>query len=78
MEPSNVDLKQTVNLPKTDFPMKANLPQAEPKMLARWEEEDIYGQIRQVARGPAEVHPARRPAVRQRQHPPRARVQQDL
>ena len=30
--------------------MKANLPQAEPKMLARWEEEDLYGQIRAVAR----------------------------
>jgi isoleucyl-tRNA synthetase len=41
-----VDLKQTVNLPRTDFPMKANLPQAEPKLLERWEEEDLYGQIR--------------------------------
>ena len=30
------DLRTTLNLPKTDFPMKANLPQAEPKRLARW------------------------------------------
>ena len=40
------DWKDTFNLPKTAFSMKANLPQAEPKMLARWEREDLYGQIR--------------------------------
>jgi isoleucyl-tRNA synthetase len=45
-----VDLKQTINLPRTNFSMKANLPQAEPKMLARWAAEDLYGQIRKVAR----------------------------
>ena len=36
-ETTRVDLKSTINLPRTDFPMKANLPQNEPKMLARWE-----------------------------------------
>ncbi len=46
METPHVDLKQTVNLPKTAFSMKANLPQNEPKLLARWEEQDIYGKIR--------------------------------
>jgi len=46
MDPQNVDLKQTINLPKTAFPMKANLPQAEPKMLARWEKENLYARIR--------------------------------
>ncbi len=46
MNPAQVDLKQTLNLPRTDFPMKANLPTAEPKMLAKWEEEDLYAQIR--------------------------------
>ena len=46
MNPADVDLKQTINLPRTSFPMKANLPQAEPKMLARWEQEDLYAQIR--------------------------------
>src|SRR5690348_11049021 len=45
MESPNVDLKQTINLPKTSFPMKANLPQAEPKMLAREEEEKLYHKI---------------------------------
>jgi isoleucyl-tRNA synthetase len=39
---NDVDLKQTVNLPRTSFSMKANLPQAEPKMLARWAEQDLY------------------------------------
>ena len=31
-----LELKQTINLPKTSFSMKANLPQNEPKWLARW------------------------------------------
>ena len=37
MDPANVDLKQTINLPRTDFSMKANLPQMEPKLLAGWD-----------------------------------------
>ncbi|MDP9055029.1 MAG: class I tRNA ligase family protein, partial [Acidobacteriota bacterium] len=51
MNPENLDLKQTVNLPRTSFSMKANLPQAEPKMLARWYSEDLYNQIRQSRAG---------------------------
>ncbi len=46
-----LELKSTINLPKTDFPMKANLPQNEPKMLARWEEEKLYNRIRQARKG---------------------------
>ena len=46
MDSHNVDLKQTVNLPKTAFSMKANLPQTEPKMLERWEKEKLYEAIR--------------------------------
>jgi isoleucyl-tRNA synthetase len=45
MDVNQVDLKQTINLPKTSFSMKANLPQAEPKMIERWEKEDLYGKI---------------------------------
>ena len=45
------DYKTTINLPKTAFPMKANLAQREPQMLQRWEEQDIYGQIRRAAAG---------------------------
>src|ERR1043166_8843231 len=44
-----MDYKATLNLPKTDFPMKANLPQAEPRLLAWWEEIGIYKRLRQVA-----------------------------
>jgi isoleucyl-tRNA synthetase len=45
------ELKATINLPKTAFPMKANLPQNEPKMLARWEEMRIYERIREARKG---------------------------
>src|SRR5688572_925201 len=38
--------KDTVNLPRTEFPMKANLQTAEPVAIARWEAMDLYGQIR--------------------------------
>ncbi|MBB3764403.1 isoleucine--tRNA ligase [Sphingomicrobium lutaoense] len=43
--------KETVFLPKTDFPMKAGLPQKEPLILAKWEEEDVYGQLRKARAG---------------------------
>ena len=42
--------KDTVNLPRTDFPMKANLPTSEPETLARWAAMDLYGKIRARAR----------------------------
>ncbi len=41
-----LELKDTLNLPQTKFPMKANLPQNEPKWLEKWAQEDLYGQIR--------------------------------
>ncbi len=37
-----MNYKKTLNLPKTDFPMKANLPEREPEFLKFWEEKDIY------------------------------------
>jgi isoleucyl-tRNA synthetase len=46
-----VDLKATVNLPKTDFPMKANLPQNEPKMLEHWQKIRIYDLLRESRLG---------------------------
>jgi isoleucyl-tRNA synthetase len=46
-----LELKATINLPKTAFPMKANLPQNEPKMLARWEQMRIYERIRETRKG---------------------------
>ncbi len=46
-----MDYKPTLNLPKTSFPMKAELPIREPVMLARWESEDLYGRIRNARAG---------------------------
>lgn len=46
-----LDLKSTINLPRTDFPMKANLPQNEPRMLERWEQTRIYERIRAARKG---------------------------
>ena len=43
--------KDTVNLPRTDFPMKANLPTSEPETLARWAAMDLYGTIRASRKG---------------------------
>ena len=40
------DYRATLFLPATDFPMKAGLPEAEPKWLARWAEMDLYGKLR--------------------------------
>ena len=46
-----MDYKATLNLPKTAFPMKANLPKSEPEMLAWWESFGIYKRVRQAAAG---------------------------
>lgn len=45
------DWKDTLNLPRTDFPMKANLPTTEPAAIARWEDMDLYGAIRAARAG---------------------------
>ena len=39
------DFNATLNLPKTDFPMRAGLPAREPEMLKRWEELDVYNEM---------------------------------
>jgi isoleucyl-tRNA synthetase len=46
-----MDYRQTLNLPKTDFPMKANLAKREPDILKTWERENIYRQLIQWAKG---------------------------
>ena len=51
MESAKVDLKKTVHLPRTDFPMKANLAQLEPKLLAHWDEMRLYDRIRESRAG---------------------------
>jgi isoleucyl-tRNA synthetase len=46
-----MDYKSTLNLPDTQFPMKANLVKKEPETLQRWEKEDLYGSIRKASLG---------------------------
>lgn len=45
-----MDYKATLNLPRTDFPMKANLPQREPEMLAWWQQERLYERLQETGK----------------------------
>ena len=47
----SVDYKATVFLPKTEFPMRANLPEREPKILARWQEIKLFQRLRKESNG---------------------------
>ncbi|MBI4432891.1 MAG: isoleucine--tRNA ligase [Candidatus Omnitrophica bacterium] len=51
MSDSKTDYKKTLQLPKTNFPMKADLPQREPLLLERWNGEDLYHKVRQARHG---------------------------
>ena len=42
---NTVDYKDTLNLPKTDFPMRAGLPKREPEWLERWEKMGVYDRL---------------------------------
>ena len=50
-EATALDLKKTINLPKTKFAQKANLPQTEPVRLQKWAQMDLYNLIRQARAG---------------------------
>ncbi|MDO8488770.1 MAG: isoleucine--tRNA ligase [Candidatus Omnitrophota bacterium] len=58
MKADNPGYKDTLNLPKTDFPMKADLPKREPLMLENWYKTDLYGLIRKkpAAKGKYVLH----------------------
>ena len=45
------DYKDTIFLPKTEFPMRAGLPQREPEILQSWEEMDLFARQREAAAG---------------------------
>lgn len=49
--PDKDQYRDTVFLPKTDFPMRGGLPQKEPEILAQWAKMDLYGQMRKAAKG---------------------------
>ena len=46
-----MDYKETLNLPETDFPMRANLVKREPEILAQWEKDNVYTSIREKLKG---------------------------
>ncbi|HZG75151.1 MAG TPA: class I tRNA ligase family protein, partial [Paenibacillus sp.] len=46
-----MDYSKTLNLLQTDFPMRGNLPTAEPAMQARWAEMDVYEEVRKARAG---------------------------
>ncbi len=46
-----MDYKETLNLPKTDFQMRAELPKREPETLKSWEDSGLYGKIMEAGRG---------------------------
>src|ERR1700691_1254421 len=46
-----LELKKTLNLPKTEFPMKASLPQNEPKQLLAWQDSNLYERILEARQG---------------------------
>src|SRR5271154_7075945 len=52
-KPGSKALKSTLNLPQTTFPMKANLPENEPKRLQTWQQQHLYAQIRAARAGAA-------------------------
>ena len=45
------EYKDTLNLPKTEFAMKANLPNKEPELLNYWEEIDLYTKLKEKGKG---------------------------
>jgi isoleucyl-tRNA synthetase len=45
------DYSKTLNLPKTDFPMRAGLPKMEPSMIAKWDEMGLYKELRKTSKG---------------------------
>lgn len=46
-----IDYSKTLNLPQTEFPMRAGLPKKEPEIVARWQEMDLYRLLREDAAG---------------------------
>ena len=47
----SADYKSTLFLPRTDFPMRARLPEREPELLGRWRRIGLFGKLREAAKG---------------------------
>jgi isoleucyl-tRNA synthetase len=46
-----MEYDKTLNLPKTDFPMRGNLPEREPEILKFWEDMDVYAKVQEKNQG---------------------------
>ena len=55
---SGRDWSKTLFLPQTEFPMRAGLPELEPKLLKRWDEIGLYEKLRDPVERPREIHAA--------------------
>ena len=64
-----MNYKETLNLPKTEFPMKANLTTREPEILSRWENENLYEQIQKARENDPAFRSARWTAFRKWRRP---------
>ena len=51
MEEVEMDYKDTLLMPKTEFPMRGNLPKREPEIQQKWEEMDIYRKVQERTKG---------------------------
>ena len=71
------EYKQTMNLPKTKFPMRAALAQREPERLKRWQQNHVYELMLKKNEGHEKFVLPRRSSLRQRPHPPGSRDEQD-
>ena len=50
-ERQTIDYSRTLYLPRTDFPMRAGLPEKEPVLVKRWQEMDLYRRLRETSAG---------------------------
>ena len=53
-----LDYSKTLYLPRTDFPMRAGLPEKEPLLVKRWQDMDLYRKLRESAAGRAALRAA--------------------
>ena len=71
------DYRKTLNLPDTPFPMRGDLAKREPGWIADWQQRKPLPEDPQGLGRPAQVHPPRRPSIRQRQPPSGPCAEQD-
>ena len=72
------DYNSTLNLPKTDFPMRAGLPKSEPVTLKAWEDNKVYEKLMEVNEGKPLFVLHDGSSICKRRYSPRPRIKQNL